>query len=98
MCNVYGTNEVNEGMMNFAAMRERMVREQLEDPARSITSPCVLAAMGKVPRHEFVSQNHQDDAYGDMALPIGQGFCFSLSNPRSKKDIKFFCFLASRQS
>lgn len=73
MCNVYGTNEVNEGMMNFAAMRERMVREQLEDPARSITSPCVLAAMGKVPRHEFVSQNHQDDAYGDMALSIGQG-------------------------
>ncbi len=54
-------------------MRERMVREQLEAPARGITNPRVLAAMGKVPRHEFVPEHLQDDAYGDMALPIGEG-------------------------
>jgi protein-L-isoaspartate(D-aspartate) O-methyltransferase len=50
-----------------------MVREQLETSTRGITSPCVLAAMGKVPRHEFVPEHLQDEAYGDMALPIGEG-------------------------
>lgn len=60
-------------MMNFAAMLKRMVREQLEDSTRGITNPRVLAAMGKVPRHEFVPQNLQKDAYRDMALPIGEG-------------------------
>jgi len=50
-----------------------MVREQLGSPTRGITNPLVLAAMSKVPRHEFVAEYLQDDAYGDMALPIGEG-------------------------
>ena len=36
----------------FEAMRERMVREQIE--ARGIWSPLVLTAMRSVPRHLFV--------------------------------------------
>ncbi len=50
-----------------------MVRDQLAVSTRGITNPSVLAAMGKVPRHEFVPEHLHDDAYGDMALPIGEG-------------------------
>jgi protein-L-isoaspartate(D-aspartate) O-methyltransferase len=51
--------------------RERMVREQLE--ARGITSPAVLAAMRKVPRHLFVEEALRAQAYEDHPLPIGRG-------------------------
>ncbi|HUQ41793.1 MAG TPA: protein-L-isoaspartate(D-aspartate) O-methyltransferase [Candidatus Limnocylindrales bacterium] len=33
----------------------------------------VLDAMARVPREEFVDEGHRDDAYGDHALPIGEG-------------------------
>ena len=46
-----------------------MVETQLE--RRGITDPLVLNAMRRVPRHEFVSEVHRDDAYGDHPLPIG---------------------------
>src|SRR5271156_5237158 len=46
-----------------------MVREQIE--ARGITDARVLAAMTKVPRHEFVPEHLADDAYEDHPLPIG---------------------------
>ncbi|HVO24554.1 MAG TPA: protein-L-isoaspartate(D-aspartate) O-methyltransferase [Candidatus Margulisiibacteriota bacterium] len=52
-----------------AAARARMVQEQLV--ARGIHDPHVLAAMGKVPRHEFVSERYQAHAYDDYPLPIG---------------------------
>ena len=48
-----------------------MVRTQLAD--RGIRDPRVLAAMRNVPRHEFVSESFQQDAYGDHPLPIGEG-------------------------
>ena len=40
----------------FARARQRMVTEQLAAPGRDITDARVLAAMGKVPRHEFVPE------------------------------------------
>jgi protein-L-isoaspartate(D-aspartate) O-methyltransferase len=33
----------------------------------------VLAAMGEVPRHLFVPEEHRKDAYDDRPLPIGEG-------------------------
>lgn len=60
-------------MMDFVAMRERMVREQLVGPDRGISSARVLAAMQSVPRQEFVPGEILSDAYTDMALPIGKG-------------------------
>jgi protein-L-isoaspartate(D-aspartate) O-methyltransferase len=55
----------------FARLRERMVREQLQ--ARDIRDPRVLAAMLKVPRHEFVPADFVESAYDDGALPIKLG-------------------------
>ncbi len=48
-----------------------MVAEQLR--RRGIYSPGVLEAMGKVPRHLFVSSEYQSAAYEDRPLPIGEG-------------------------
>jgi len=56
---------------DFAALRERMVREQIA--ARGVTDRRVLAAMRKVPRHEFVPDIRRADAYQDRPLPIGRG-------------------------
>jgi protein-L-isoaspartate(D-aspartate) O-methyltransferase len=52
-------------------LRERMVREQLQ--ARDVKDPHVLAAMLKVPRHEFVPVDLVESAYDDSALPIKFG-------------------------
>lgn len=57
----------------FAVARQRMVREQLTPRGRDIRNPRVLAAMGKVPRHEFVPESIRSQAYEDNALPIGEG-------------------------
>jgi protein-L-isoaspartate(D-aspartate) O-methyltransferase len=48
-----------------------MVSIQIE--ARGVRDPRVLEAMRKVPRHFFVSEALQDQAYGDFPLPIGEG-------------------------
>ncbi len=53
----------------YDRQREEMVRRQIE--TRGITDARVLAAMGKVPRHLFVSEALRDQAYGDFPLPIG---------------------------
>ena len=55
----------------FDRLREEMVATQLEE--RGISDPAVLDAMGKVPRHLFVSEALRDQAYGDFPLPIGEG-------------------------
>ena len=55
----------------FTRLRERMVRDQLR--TRDISDPGVLAAMTKVPRHEFVPGEFLLSAYDDSALPIGMG-------------------------
>jgi len=48
-----------------------MVRKQLAE--RGIRDLHVLDAMRRVPRHEFVPESFQQDAYEDHPLPIGEG-------------------------
>ncbi len=52
-------------------IREKMVREQIE--ARGIMDEEVLRAMRNVPRHLFVDEALQSQAYADHPLPIGHG-------------------------
>ncbi|WP_207478887.1 protein-L-isoaspartate(D-aspartate) O-methyltransferase [Arenibaculum pallidiluteum] len=54
-----------------AAERARMVERQLA--ARGIGNPAVLAAMGAIPREEFVPPALRHEAYADGPLPIGCG-------------------------
>jgi protein-L-isoaspartate(D-aspartate) O-methyltransferase len=54
----------------FARARAAMVDTQLR--RRGIQDARVLAAMSKVPRHEFVSPQHWPDAYADHPVPIGE--------------------------
>lgn len=56
---------------DYAVARQRMVARQLA--ARDIKDERVLAAMGQVPRHEFVPVKMRGSSYGDHPLPIGQG-------------------------
>ena len=58
----------------FAAARQRMVREQLSE-----FPPRVVAAMGRVPRHNFIPAEKQPFAYADSAVPIG--FDQTISQP-----------------
>lgn len=56
---------------SLVVARQRMVAEQLAGPGRNITNAQVLAAMLKVPRHEFVPESLRSRAYLDCPLPIG---------------------------
>ena len=53
----------------FAAARKAMVDEQLA--SRDIKDAKILEVMGRVPRHRFVPENLQHEAYADRPLPIG---------------------------
>jgi protein-L-isoaspartate(D-aspartate) O-methyltransferase len=53
---------------SFADAQARMVREQLSE-----FPPRIVAAMGRVPRHEFLPPGKQAFAYSDRAVPIGFG-------------------------
>lgn len=55
----------------LAAPREAMVRTQIA--ARGVKDPAVLAAMRRVPRHEFVPAALRAWAYDDRPLPIDAG-------------------------
>jgi protein-L-isoaspartate(D-aspartate) O-methyltransferase len=55
----------------YAEQRARMVARQLE--TRGIRDAATLAAMGNVPRHEFVPAARRGQAYADGPLPIGYG-------------------------
>jgi protein-L-isoaspartate(D-aspartate) O-methyltransferase len=57
-------------MTDFEALRARMVERQLR--RRGIGDERVLAAMGEVPREEFVPAAQRGRAYADSALPIGE--------------------------
>jgi protein-L-isoaspartate(D-aspartate) O-methyltransferase len=57
-------------LMKYKRLREEMVEKQIE--ARGITDLRVLAAVRSVPRHFFVSEALQDQAYSDFPLPIGE--------------------------
>ncbi|HLZ40408.1 MAG TPA: protein-L-isoaspartate(D-aspartate) O-methyltransferase [Candidatus Sulfotelmatobacter sp.] len=54
----------------YLALRRRMVESQLR--ARGIADERVLAAMLRVPRHEFAPERYRDQAYEDHPLPIGE--------------------------
>ena len=56
---------------DFAAARERMVREQIV--MRGVTEARVLAALRKVPREAFVPAEERERSYIDQPLPIGEG-------------------------
>ncbi len=58
-------------MRNFVLARKKMVEGQLE--ARGIKDNRVLSAMREVPRHLFVAESMQAEAYDDNPLPIGEG-------------------------
>lgn len=60
-----------------AEARARMVEQQLH--GRDVVDERVLAAMQRVPRELFVSEELRDRAYHDAALPIGGGQ--SISQP-----------------
>jgi protein-L-isoaspartate(D-aspartate) O-methyltransferase len=64
----------------YAGDRARMVqtieahaRNAADALGRDHIDPRVLAVMNEVPRHQFVSDRYEDQAYGDRPLPIGHG-------------------------
>jgi protein-L-isoaspartate(D-aspartate) O-methyltransferase len=57
-------------MLDFPKARLKMVEEQII--ARGIKDPKLIAAMKKVPRHLFVEEALQNQAYSDHPLPIGE--------------------------
>jgi protein-L-isoaspartate(D-aspartate) O-methyltransferase len=58
------------GTQPFATERGSMVERQLRQ--RGISDDRVLAAMGKVPRHEFVNPQNWLEAYADHPIPIAE--------------------------
>jgi protein-L-isoaspartate(D-aspartate) O-methyltransferase len=58
------------GKQPFATERFSMVESQLRQ--RGIRDERLLAAMSKVPRHEFVSQQNWNEAYADHPVPIAE--------------------------
>jgi len=50
-----------------------LTRETRSETGRAELSPRVMAAMGKVPRHEFVTDFSLREAYANRPLPIGSG-------------------------
>lgn len=58
-------------LTDYSADRQEMLDRQLR--GRGIRDPRVLAAMGRIPREEFVACRDRDSAYGDGPLQIGYG-------------------------
>ncbi len=69
-CGFFDRGASSADAPDWAALRERMVRTQIE--ARGVHDPLVLEAMRKVPRHEFVPEGVRNQAYADSPLPIGE--------------------------
>ena len=57
--------------MDWESLRDEMVDTQLV--RRGIKDESVLRVMREVPRHLFVAPGMESRAYGDHALPIGEG-------------------------
>ena len=66
-----GTGAQGSLSQTRAAERSRMVERQVQ--ARDIADPRVLTAMRTVPRHRFVPDGLQNEAYADSPLPIDRG-------------------------
>lgn len=52
--------------------RDRIHMVEMQLRKRGIHDARVLEAMGRIPRHEFVSQEVRSQAYGDHPVPIGE--------------------------
>lgn len=66
--------------MERVSEHENMLREIRQDAeytatliGKSALSADVMAAMERVPRHEFVNPDYQEQAYVNKPLPIGEG-------------------------
>ncbi len=70
-CDSASTPPGGPEMMVYEAARKRMVRDQIA--ARGVKDDRVLAAMARVPRHEFMPASQRPLAYEDGPLPIGHG-------------------------
>jgi protein-L-isoaspartate(D-aspartate) O-methyltransferase len=57
-------------MVDFSKARLKMVEEQIV--SRGIKDAKLIAAMKKIPRHLFVEEALQNQAYSDHPLPIGE--------------------------
>ena len=68
-CQKKETKKMNEDD-SFTSQRHYMVESQIK--SRGVLDENVLLAMKKVPRHEFVPENLQSEAYIDDPLPIGE--------------------------
>lgn len=55
----------------YTILRKSMVNSQIK--ARGVTDKRVLKVLEKVPRHLFVPDDLQSEAYNDYPLPIGEG-------------------------
>jgi protein-L-isoaspartate(D-aspartate) O-methyltransferase len=62
---------MSDSTPDSAVARQSMVDSQLS--ARGISDTRVLAAMLRVPRHQFVPESQRAQAYEDHPLPIGDG-------------------------
>lgn len=69
MENPLSVNDEREG--KFLSLRFRMVEEQLAH--RGINDAAVLGAMRSVPRHLFIPDTLQSEAYEDHPVSIGHG-------------------------
>ncbi len=70
-CIFGGGSSASTDEPDWAGLRDQMVRQQIE--ARGVRAPRVLEAMRAVPRHRFVPEGAQREAYRDSPLPIGDG-------------------------
>ena len=68
-CQKKDTKKMNEED-SFTSQRHYMVDSQIK--SRGVVDEYVLLAMKKVPRHEFVPEDLQSEAYIDDPLPIGE--------------------------
>jgi protein-L-isoaspartate(D-aspartate) O-methyltransferase len=57
--------------MDYAALRKRMVDEQLIP--RGINNPKVLDVFRKIERHKFIPEDLHLNSYADFPTPIGEG-------------------------
>jgi protein-L-isoaspartate(D-aspartate) O-methyltransferase len=58
-------------LCGFEILRNKMVDEQVA--VRGIADECVLKALRRVPRHEFIPEEAIDLAYEDCPVSIGEG-------------------------
>src|SRR5688572_4500389 len=77
---VAGVSVSSEAQDVFARERARMLeeiatltRETRMETGRAALGDRVMAAIAKVPRHEFVPADQKRNAYDNRPLPIGSG-------------------------